>query len=89
MAVETRYAVIHNGEEKRVTTNKTEADRYDKMLNVADNLTEYLKVNGVLSDDMNEATVKLVDDISVALSQGKDDVKKLFAGKSVSELSKQ
>ena len=38
MAVEVRYVVTHKGEEKLVTTDKKEADQYDKMLEVGENL---------------------------------------------------
>ena len=36
MAIITRYVVEHKGVEKFVTADKKEADKYDKMLEVAD-----------------------------------------------------
>ncbi|EEY5107408.1 DNA damage-inducible protein YebG [Escherichia coli] len=39
MAVEVKYVVIREGEEKMSFTSKKEADAYDKMLDTADRLT--------------------------------------------------
>lgn len=36
MAVEVKYVVIREGEEKMLFTSKKEADAYDKMLDTAD-----------------------------------------------------
>ncbi len=41
MAVEVKYVVIREGEEKMSFTSKKEADAYDKMLDTAD-LLEHL-----------------------------------------------
>ena len=38
MAVEVKYVVVRNGEEKMTFASKKEADAYDKMLDLADNL---------------------------------------------------
>ena len=46
MAIITRYVVEHKGVEKFVTADKKEADKYDKMLDVADNLSEYIEGKG-------------------------------------------
>ena len=49
MAIITRYVVEHKGVEKFVTADKKEADKYDKMLEVADNLAEYIEAKGMKS----------------------------------------
>ncbi|TDF41798.1 hypothetical protein EYS14_02840 [Alteromonadaceae bacterium M269] len=74
MAVITKYVVEHKGVEKLVTTDKKEAEKYDRMLDVADNLSEYLLAKGV---DLEE---NVLEDISILLSKNKDDVGKLFKG---------
>ena len=50
MTVITRYVVEHKGVEKFVTADKKEADQYDKMLDVADNLSEYIEGKGIKID---------------------------------------
>ncbi len=42
MAVIVKYVVERNGEEKMTFTSKAEADAYDKMLDMADELFELL-----------------------------------------------
>jgi uncharacterized protein len=42
MAVEVKYVVIREGEEKMSFTSKKEADAYDKMLDTADLLDTWL-----------------------------------------------
>lgn len=39
MAVEIKFVVVRQGEEKMTFTTKKEADAYDKMLDLADNLS--------------------------------------------------
>ena len=43
MAVEVKYVVVRNGEEKMTFATKTEADAYDKMLDMADSSGEWLQ----------------------------------------------
>lgn len=42
MAVEIRYHVIRNGKEVAMYTTKKEADAHDKMLDIAERLTEFI-----------------------------------------------
>ncbi|MEJ2642124.1 MAG: YebG family protein [Desulfosarcinaceae bacterium] len=42
MAVEIRYHVIRNGKEVAMYTTKKEADEHDKMLDIAERLTEFI-----------------------------------------------
>lgn len=74
MAVITKYVVEHKGVEKLVTTDKKEADKYDKMLEVADNLAEFIHAKGIALDE------SLMEQLSVMLSKNKDSVSKLFKG---------
>lgn len=74
MAIITRYVVEHKGVEKLVTTDKKEADRYDKMLDVADNLAAFIQAKGIgIQDD-------LLEELSILLSKNKDKVAKMFKG---------
>ena len=74
MAITTQYVVSHKGVEKLVTTDKKEADQYDKMLDVADNLAVYIQAKGIkLNDDIAE-------DLSIMLAKNKDNLAKLLKG---------
>jgi dsDNA-binding SOS-regulon protein len=74
MTVITKFVVEHKGVEKLVTTDKKEAEKYDRMLDVADNLSEYLVAKGV------ELEEDALEDLSILLSKNKDDISKLFKG---------
>ncbi len=74
MAVIVKYIVVRNGEEKMTFATKKEADAYDKMLDIADNLFEFL----------DNADVKLsetqMEDISLLLAQKRDTVMPILRG---------
>ncbi|EBQ8206726.1 DNA damage-inducible protein YebG [Salmonella enterica] len=56
MAVEVKYVVIREGEEKMSFTSKKEADAWDKMLGTADLLDTWLEQSPVaLEDGQREA----------------------------------
>lgn len=74
MAVITKYVVEHKGVEKLVTTDKKEADKYDKMLEVADNLAEFMGAKGIALEE------SVMEQLSVMLSKNKDTVAKLLKG---------
>jgi dsDNA-binding SOS-regulon protein len=74
MTVITRYVVEHKGVEKFVTADKKEADQYDKMLDVADNLGEYIQGKGI------NLETKVLEDLSIMLSKNKDSLTKLLKG---------
>lgn len=82
MAVITKYVVEHKGVEKLVTTDKKEADKYDKMLEVADNLAEFIHAKGV---NLDEA---VMEQLSVMLSKNKEGVSRLFKGVEASTVLK-
>jgi uncharacterized protein len=51
MAVIIKYVVERNGAEKMTFTSKAEADAYDKMLDVADELSQFLTASTLLADE--------------------------------------
>lgn len=68
MAVESRFVVIRHGVEVQTFMDKKAADEYDKMLDMADNLTAMLDSTPFdLSDEIKE-------DLSIYLAQNRDDV---------------
>ncbi|MBN7819271.1 YebG family protein [Bowmanella sp. Y26] len=80
MAIIIRYVVEHKGVEKLVTTDKKEADLYDKMLDVADNLADYMQAKGVKLEE------SVMEDLSIMLSQNKDAVARLLKGNTAASL---
>ncbi len=74
MAVIVKYIVVRNGEEKMTFATKKEADAYDKMLDIADNLFEFLENSKIkLNDDQLEA-------ISLLMAENKDTLIPILRG---------
>ncbi len=81
MAVVVQYIVVRNGVEKMTFATKKEADAHDKMLDIADNLSAFLKDSSIkLSEDQNE-------EISMLLAQQRDTVAALLRGATPSKAS--
>ncbi|MDM7862096.1 YebG family protein [Alteromonas sp. ASW11-36] len=80
MAISIQYVVTYKGVEKLVTTDKKAADQYDKMLDVADNLQQYLTAKGVA---MSEAEL---ESLTFLLAQEKLNVSKLLKGSPADQL---
>ncbi|MDM8516258.1 YebG family protein [Desulfobacterales bacterium HSG16] len=74
MAVIIKYIVVRNGVEKMTFTTKKEADAYDKMLDIADNLYEFLETADI---DMDE---QQLEDLSLFLAQNKDSLIPIMKG---------
>ncbi|MCS3430409.1 YebG family protein [Klebsiella sp. BIGb0407] len=51
MAVEIKYIVVREGQEKMAFTSKKDADAYDKMLDLADALTDWLQTSTTVIED--------------------------------------
>lgn len=74
MAVVTKFVVVREGVEKMTFTSKKEADAYDKMLDIADNLTPFLTESEL---DIDEATC---EKLSFYLAQHKEQLQNLLKG---------
>lgn len=74
MAVIVRYIVERNGVEKMTFTTKKEADAYDKMLDIADNLFEFIESAEL---DIDESKI---EDLSLFLAENKDTTLSLLRG---------
>ena len=82
MAVIVKYIVVRNGEEKMTFATKKEADAYDKMLDVADNLFDFLETSEVeLSEDQLET-------ISLLLAENKTTLIQILKGTKPKETPK-
>ncbi|CNF15592.1 YebG family protein [Yersinia bercovieri] len=74
MAVEIKFVVVRQGEEKMTFTTKKEADAYDKMLDLADNLSEWLS-QAPLSLEEEQREV-----LSFFLAENKDALGQILRG---------
>ncbi|MBV7300027.1 YebG family protein [Enterovibrio paralichthyis] len=68
MAVIVKYVVERNGEEKMTFTSKADADAYDKMLDMADELFELLGKSDVVSGEEQR------EELSLFLAQNREEV---------------
>jgi dsDNA-binding SOS-regulon protein len=81
MAVESRFVVIRNGVEAKTFMNKKSADEYDKMLDMADNLSLMLSQSSVeLTDSANE-------ELSIFLAEHREDVLVALLAKKPTKIS--
>jgi uncharacterized protein len=74
MAVIVKYIVVRNGEEKMTFATKKEADAYDKMLDIADNLFEFLD-----NSDLKLSETQM-EEISLLLAQNRDALMPILRG---------
>ena len=68
MAVIVKYVVERNGEEKMTFTSKAEADAYDKMLDMADELFELLGKSDLVEDEGKQ------EELAMYLAKNKEEV---------------
>ncbi|UUO24539.1 hypothetical protein FGD67_15905 [Colwellia sp. M166] len=68
MAVESRFVVIRQGVEVETFMDKKAADEYDKMLDMADSLSEMFEQAPV------ELSESIREELSVYLAQNREDV---------------
>jgi uncharacterized protein len=68
MPVITKYVVERNGVEKMTFSSKAEADAYDKLLDVSDELYQLLEESQLIDN------VQLLDKLSMHLAQNKDNL---------------
>tara|TARA_B110000908_G_C9858945_1_gene273245 strand:- start:120 stop:437 length:318 start_codon:yes stop_codon:yes gene_type:complete len=59
MSVETRFVVIRNNEEVKTFMDKKSADEYDKMLEIADGISELLSESPITINDNDKETLSI------------------------------
>ena len=74
MAVIVKYIVVRNGVEKMTFATKKEADVHDKMLDIADNLFEFLEMENIGLDE------KQMENISLVFAENRDKVMSILRG---------
>jgi hypothetical protein len=68
MAVESRFVVIRNGVEVETFMDKKAADEYDKMLDMADNLSALLTESPIAIDEAQ------LEELSIFLAKQREQV---------------
>jgi dsDNA-binding SOS-regulon protein len=74
MAVIVKYIVVRNGEEKMTFATKKEADAYDKMLDIADRLFDFLNQAEIELDDTQQ------EEIALLMAQRRDEIMPILRG---------
>jgi len=74
MAVIVQYIVVRNGVQKMTFTTKKEADNYDKMLDIADNMYALIESAEL---DIDE---KLLEDMALYLAKNRDKAMAILRG---------
>ena len=74
MAVIVKYIVVRNGVEKMTFATKKEADAHDKMLDIADNLFEFMEIKNVGLDE------KQMENISLLFAENRDNIISILRG---------
>lgn len=79
MAVIVKYVVVRDGKDDMIFTTKKEADAYDKMLDIAEQLYRFLHTSEIdISDDQ-------LDELTFFMSQNRDQIGKLLKGGSLDD----
>ncbi len=68
MAVIVKYIVVRNGEEKMTFATKKEADAYDKMLDIADEMYDFLDKSKIKLDD------DTMENLSLLMAENRDEI---------------
>jgi dsDNA-binding SOS-regulon protein len=74
MAVIVKYVVVRDGKEDMIFTTKKEADAYDKMLDIAERLREFLQ-----TAEVDIAEDKL-DELAFFMAQHREPIVRLLRG---------
>ncbi|AVV82060.1 MULTISPECIES: YebG family protein [Shewanella] len=74
MAVITQFVVVREGVEKMTFTSKKEADAYDKMLDIADNLIPFIQKSELGIDE------SLSERLAFYFANNKDELTNLLKG---------
>ncbi|MCL1144132.1 YebG family protein [Shewanella gaetbuli] len=74
MAVITQFVVVREGVEKMTFTSKKEADAYDKMLDIVDNLVPFLAESDAQLDETK------CEQLAFYLASNKDDLANILKG---------
>ena len=74
MAVIVQYIVVRDGDKKMTFATKKEADAYDKMLDIADNLFDFIELSDIDIDEIRK------EEISLLFAEKRQEVMNILKG---------
>jgi len=74
MAVIVKYVVVRDGKEDMIFTTKKEADAYDKMLDIAEQLHDFMQTSEI------DIAVEQLDDLTFFMAQHRDQIGSILKG---------
>jgi dsDNA-binding SOS-regulon protein len=74
MAVIVKYVVVRDGKEDMIFTTKKEADAYDKMLDIAEQLHDFILTSEI------DIGVDQLDDLTFFMAQHRDQIGSILKG---------
>lgn len=83
MAVIVQYIVERRGKSVMTFTSKKEADAYDKMLDIGDELYSLIENSGLEIDD------KKKEELSIFLAKNKDTLGKVLKGQKIENIEEE
>jgi len=81
MAVIVQYIVVRNGEQKMTFTSKKEADAYDKVLDISDQMYTFLESAKL------EMSATQLEELSFYMSKNREEVVGLLRGGTVKKVA--
>ncbi len=74
MAVIVKYVVVRDGKEDMIFTTKKEADAYDKMLDIAEQLHDFIQTSEI------DIGADQLDDLTFFMAQHRDEIGRILKG---------
>ncbi len=74
MAVIVKYVVVRDGKEDMIFTTKKEADAYDKMLDIAEQLHDFIQASEI------DIAADQLDDLTFFMAQHRDAIGRILKG---------
>src|SRR5688572_26545305 len=74
MAVIVKYVVVRDGKEDMIFTTKKEADAYDKMLDIAEQLHDFIRTAEI------DITADQLDNLTFFMAQHRDEIGSILKG---------
>jgi dsDNA-binding SOS-regulon protein len=74
MAVIVKYVVVRDGKEDMIFTTKKEADAYDKMLDIAEQLHDFILTSKI------DIGADQLDDLTFFMAQNRDEMGSILKG---------
>ncbi len=74
MAVIVKYVVVRDGKEDMIFTTKKEADAYDKMLDIAEQLHDFIQTSEI------DMVAEQLDDLTFFMAQHREPIGRILKG---------